>query len=428
MLLAVAWLRSLVDESDWSRRKAAAIEYFDEARTRASDGSPVDLFDPQDTVTWLLLQAETYASDRRYIVPAVSSQIASVMTRIGQNMERVFEIDGVETRARRLMTSERRQPQSGLFEILVALGYALEGWDVAFVPETPGRGRTHDLTVRKGRRKWAAECKRLGRTQYDKIEAAAVEAILDEAHRVCADADVCLTIDVAFTDEVQRLDVSCIADRVRAYLSNRSRRSWSETGCRGRIERIDFGPLRYVLNRDDVYFGSSRMLELLTGNYQHQLRYSFRGRWRPATGRPLYADAVYRANVIRWQSTSDAAVIAKGRHFRSIVSSAIGQLPSTMPGIVHIGVETWNGFRVDANRHIANFVHMRTFDPVGSRLRWVLGHYFAPEETASEMESAATEETVIPYRIGRHSTENPLPGRLLLSDDSRPGVHWVANP
>ena len=44
-----------------------------------------------------------------------------------------------EIRAERLMRYDKRQPDGGIFEILVALAYRRRGWTtVEFIPERPG--------------------------------------------------------------------------------------------------------------------------------------------------------------------------------------------------------------------------------------------------------------------------------------------------
>src|SRR3546814_6912392 len=43
---------------------------------------------------------------------------------------------------------------------------------------------------------------------------------------------------------------------------------------------------RSVLAKDDVYYASSRMIELLIGSYNHDFAHSMAGKWRPSRTRP----------------------------------------------------------------------------------------------------------------------------------------------
>jgi hypothetical protein len=94
--------------------------------------------------------------------------------------------------------------------------------------------------------------------------------------------------------------------------------------------------------------------------------------------------------------------------------------------VVHVGYEAQDGNSVDDFRHQLNRIEMKTFDPGGSRLRWVYGNYLSPEHTNDPNESAALSETTATYRIGRHQTSDPLRGHLLFSDEpGTPGYHWL---
>jgi hypothetical protein len=143
-------------------RLEAVKTFLVAARERMREGVPTDLFDPADTAAWYILQAETFATDRAFWTPEGVMRAVPLLIRIGKELPLLLSIKDVEERAARIMLRERRQPDGGIYELLVALAYRRGGWHrVEFVPETPGRGRTPDLNVfRKGSR-WAVECKRL---------------------------------------------------------------------------------------------------------------------------------------------------------------------------------------------------------------------------------------------------------------------------
>jgi len=168
------------------------------------------------------------------------------------------------------------------------------------------------------------------------------------------------------------------------------------------------------------------MIELLVGQYDHQSDHSISAKWRPVDHNLTYTDAIYHASIVSWRCVSPVAISKKARHFKSVMSNAERQLPSDRPGVIHIGVESYSGAQVDFSRHVANMLETRFFKPRNSRLRWVYGNYFVPEATTRHDESWAITETMVPYKVGSHRTEWPLPGHLLVSPENggRPGVHW----
>lgn len=201
---------------------------------------------------------------------------------------------------------------------------------------------------------------------------------------------------------------------------------WDDAVSAGRLTPPNWRLVREVMDRDDVYYGSSRMIELASGRYDDQADHSFSGRWRPAEGRPFYASTLYHCSVVTWISTARQAQLLKAQHFRRLIADAEGQLPDDRPGVVHVGFETMNGRASERLRHLRNVVEARLYTPRNPRFRWVYGNYFAPERTTARMETWALNESMVPYRIDRHRTAWPLPDHMLVSDEdeSQPGMHF----
>lgn len=427
VLRAVDWLKSFVPSRTMEARLDRARETLLAARQSWADGDEADAFDPADSAAWFLLQGETFATDRRLWVPEEMVRTVPYLTRLGKELDLLRSIPGADVRAERLMNSEKRQPESGIYELLVALAYKRRGWTkVEFVPEMPGSRRTPDLHVARPGSRWAVECKRLMVSKYEQQERATGRALAANIHALSLDLGRSLVVEVAYRCELSEVPAAYLFERVRDAVSGRHAGTWDDQISVGLAREVDWSLARRVLARDDVYFGSSRMIELVVGRYAHDADHSFRAKWRPAPKRPFYAEALYQASVVSWWSFSPAAQLKKARHFRSVLANAEGQLPADRPGVIHVGVETRSGSDVDALRHIRNFVEARTFTPAASRLRWVYGNYFVPEVTTRRDESWALTETMAPYRIGSHSTRWPLPGHMLLSpeDEAREGVHW----
>lgn len=425
VLLASAWFTELANKRNWQRRLATTRDRFMAAKASWAKGEPVPFYDPADTAAWYVFQANAYAADRMNWVPEEAVRMVPTFTRIGEELKALLTISGAEDRAARLMNADRSQPDGGLFELLVALAYHRDGWATSFVPERPGRAKTHDLDVLKGRRNWAVECKRMDRSSYEARERVRGDTLARAVHRLALDATRSIYMQVAFDAELGDVPDDYLAQHAAAYLGG-GPDFWCDELGMGTIREIDWSLARSVLAKDDVYYGSSRMIELLIGGYDHDFAHTMSGKWRPARERPFWASALYQASVVGWRNLSRAAIRKKAKHFRSIVAKATGQLPIDRPGVVHVGVESWAGNTADGVRHILNKLEMLDFDPGSSRLRWVYGEYFAPEVTTRSDESWAIEETSASYRIGKHGTREPLPHHMLLTPEAKinRGVHW----
>lgn len=426
VLLASAWLAELANRRTWQKRMQATRGHFLAAKESWARGEPVPFYDPTDTAAWYVFQANAYATDRMNWIPEEAVRMVPTFTRIGEELTTLLAIAGAEDRAARLMNADRSQPDGGLFELLVALAYARDGWDTMFVPERPGIAKTHDLSVRKGRSKWAVECKRMDRSSYEARERARGEELARAVHRLALAAGRSIYMQIAFDAELEVIPGDYLAGHAAAYLDGTGANHWRDANGIGTIREIDWSLAHDVLAKDDVYYGSSRMIELLISRYDHDFAHSMAAKWRPSRTRPFWASAVYQASVVGWRNRSNEAIRKKAKHFRATVAKAAAQLPKDRPGVVHVGVETWSGTTTDGVRHLLNKLEMMDFDPGDTRLRWVYGEYFAPEVTTRSDESWAIEETSAPYKVGSHRTGEPLPYHMLLTPEAKinHGVHW----
>jgi hypothetical protein len=427
VLSAVSWLLSLVPQSDWAPRAAAVEARFQSAKLEWAEGRRVPLFDPNDAIAWYVHQATRYADPTlrpNFFLPE-GYRIAPLFQRIGQLRSALMEMDGGEARAARLMTENIAQPDDGIYELLVAGAYARRGWDmVRFVPEAPGVEKRHDLDVERLGSSWGVECKRAGRSGYAKDERVAAERIAERAHALSRSAGRPLIILTKFREEVDLLGHDYLADKVQQFLGSSQPYEWKDDGGEGIVANVHWGRLHAVMSEDDIYFGSSRMVELVLGRYEPAMDFTMVGDWTPGEGRPLHATWVDHLSLVVWRSGSDEAARRKATHFRGLVAKASEQLPGDRAGVIHVGYEGVGGNSEDGRRHQLNRREMRTFTPGATGLRMVYGNYFLPELVTSRNESAAVTETLAWYPVGPGMPLQPLPGHMLFMDeDGLPGSH-----
>lgn len=423
----VEWLKSFVHEADMNGRLDKCRETYLTYRERWEDGLDVQLYDPKDHIAWHIFQAQTYAEGREFWVPDEAARIVPYIQKIGRDLEHLEKVSGIEKRAQRLMTSERRQPDGGIYELLVASAYKRHGWSkVEFIDETPGRGRTPDLHVARPGTRWAAECKRILRSSYAATEEKLGKAMAAKVHALSEAEGQAFVLDVRFHEELKEYPEEYLAERVRSLLPVQGIVEELDERADIRIRPVEWGLVRSVMEADFVYVGSTRMMELISGDHEHAASHSMSVRCRRALEKPSYADTIYHASLVNWVTTSQKALRKKADHFKKKIAGAEGQLPSDLPGVVHVGMESLGQQGVDQLRHYNNFLAAQGFSNSSSRLRWIYGNYFQVEVTTRQDESCAMEETMAPYRIGSHRTNEPLPGHLLVADDQEAnfGSHW----
>jgi hypothetical protein len=427
VLTAIAWLTSLVPSAQWAAREAAVEQHFQAAKSEWAAGRRVPLFDPSDAMAWYVHQARRYADPALrpdYFLPD-GYRIAPLFRRVGQLLPALRTVTGADERASRLMSGNSAQPDDGFYELLVGGAYARRGWDqVAFVPEAPGVGKRPDLHVDRPRSHWAIECKRAGRSGYARDERLAGERMADRVHAMTQAAGRSLIMLVSFRAELHLLGDDYLAEKAGRFLDGDQPFEWADEGSEGVAFDVFWRPLKAVLEHDDIYFGSSRMVELLLGRYDPTIDFSMADDWTPADHHPFHATSVERVSLAIWSSRSDAAARRKAMHFRSLVARAAAQLPVDRHGAIHVGYEAVGGNSADGRRHRLNRNEMRSFDPGSTGLRMVYGNYFTPELVTARNESAAVTETTAWYPVGPRRPLQPLPHHMLFMDeDGRPGSH-----
>lgn len=428
VLAAVNWLYELLPSTEIERRMEAVESRFQSAKLQWAQGNRIPLYDPGEKIFWYLHQALRYAKpDLRpdFFLPE-GYRIAPLFRRIGQLIPYLRSVKAADDRAMGLLAKDRAQPDDGIYELLVAGAYKCRGWEsVEFLAETPGVAKRNDLMVQRGAEHWAIECKRTGRSGYGNEERIAAEKIASFAHSLSKKTGKSFVILVQFTEEITTLSDRYLKKRVENFLTHLKPLEWSGKSSRGVIFEMPLADLYKVMAQDDIYFGSSRMVELILGKYDPIMDFSMDGCWTPAEGRPLHAHWVDQASLVVWGSTSKTAAQRKARHFRSVVGRASQQLPGDMPGAVHVGYETIGGNNVDGLRHHLNREVMLNFDPGKTGLRMVYGNYYMPELVTARNESCAVSETLAWYPVGASSESHSLPDHMLFSDgDGTPGYHW----
>lgn len=426
VLAAIGWLTSTIESQKWLERIEATRSEFEARKRRWAQHPGELLYDPSDAIAWYIFQANAYAVERHHWFEPDAYRITPLLKRLGQLLPHLDAVDGCMDRVHSLMTHGKSRPDDGLYELLVAGAYKRHWPEVSFVPERPGLEKTQDILVKAPRRRWAVECKRVNRSAYEKEERRSAELLSRRVHDFCREKGRSVVLTVSFQVELALVSDSYLAEKAASCIGAGKPVGWTEDVSIGVVKEVDWRLAQAVLRTDDVFFGSSRMIELLLGHYDNSADYSIEGDWTPSVTHPLHATQMSRASLVGWKSRSREAARRKAKHFRAMVAKANAQLPGDCPGVIHVGYEATIGNSEDRLRHLFNTREIRSFDPGASRLRWVYGNYMWPEHTNHPNESLAISETMAPYKVGRHRVAGPLPGHLLFLDDQgRPGSHWV---
>jgi len=199
---------------------------------------------------------------------------------------------------------------------------------------------------------------------------------------------------------------------------------WSDAVSIGRMQRLDFGPLRRILETDHVAMNSSRLHELLTGRYKRNA-HIINTLVVKFADNPLYIDECDGGTVFDWDSRSPASIDGKARDVLKRLADGNKQLPDGRPSIVHVGLEAVDGMEVEEARYEKVIKSISGFDPGTKQLEYAYVTWFAPESPPNN--SGAFDETCHWQAVTAHRPRPLEYGFLVLPDEegSRDGVHWL---
>lgn len=425
---AVDWFTSFMSADEWRSRRFAVLERFLNAATcsLAEDTAGVGrFFSADDQFAWYLFLGQANLDHPTVYDFMFGSRVLPTLRSIGRSLDLLKGVEGIGHRVQRMVGAERGQPNGGLFELLVAAAYRREGAEVRFLPEKPGVRKMHDMDILIRGQKWAVECKRMELGEYtEKERSRARELWLPTAHEVQR-RGLNVLANVQFASELDDISPEYLARHTTQWMSTASigPHRWEDRHGSGSIGKLDMSRLKALLKTDDVALHSSRMMELLTGEYKRNAKVIQVLLARMAEN-PLYVAECDQAIVLKWESHSPAAIDAKARDVLKRLADGVRQLPAEQPGVIHIGLEAVDGDDVERLRYDKVVRTITSFDSQGKELAYVYVHWFAPE--SSPTRSEAFDETC--HWAGRRPGHcRPLRDEMLVlaSDVAiRDGVHW----
>lgn len=423
----VDWLLTFVKPDEWKRRRFAALQRFVDSIAGVSHDPTGKgrFFDEKDQFAWYLFLGQAFLDHPTIYDFMFGSRVVPVLTAIGRDLELLKEVEGIEARIRRMIGSEKGQPNACLFELLVAAAYRRAGAEVTFLEERPGVAKTHDMDVSLDGIKWAVECKRLEGGEYTEVERARARKLWLPVAHAFHTRGLSVLCTTEFLVELSTVSDDYLARKAREWLGVDGLQpiSWSDGVSVGRMECLDLGPLQTVLATDDVAMNSSRMHELLIGRYKQNAHIISSLRVK-VSDNPVYVDSCDAGSVFDWESRSDTAIDKKARDIFKRLADGCAQLPDGRPGIVHIGFEAVDGLDVEAVRHQKVMASVAQFDPLNKGLEYVYVHWLAPE---SPPNTAMAFDETCHWQAVRPTSARPLESGLLVlppDTESRDGVHW----
>jgi len=374
------WLRAMIPAEEWSRRRLAhffalygAGEPF---RREDIPEVPYKLDADGDRGGWYLFLAEAWIDHIRDYEPAQGSRVIPLFQRLGCHFGLLLSIKGVADRAKRILTSEMKQPDGALFELIVAVAYRRAGWEVEFIDETPDH-KTPDFVVMGEAGIWSVECKRMSKSLYSRVERDQFWRRWRPAMSLIEARRLNYFYDLDFRAEVQDVPEDYLLELTHAKIRRNAALVVDDQWAVGTVNDIDLGPIQKEIKQRPVCNPSHQMFALLTGDYQPTRSYAGAMMTHAWSEHPRYVDEIEVASIARWQCSNPEALRLKSNHFRRQLVGANAQLKGWGPAVVHLGFEAMESELTEAARAPKLKDMVLNFDPQGTLLFWTYIHHFS---------------------------------------------------
>jgi hypothetical protein len=437
---ALRWFLEFIDPSDWKERVARIEDMLDRAfkpcpsERDARTHAPITFSD--DRIAWYLYLTQVALTNPVKYEPAQGSRVTPIFKRLGVHLDLLKTIGGVEKRIEKMLTSERRQPDSILFELLVAVLWRRNGYEcVQFIEEQPPK-KSPDIRAKHGSVEWFIECKRLQKSSdYSESERLKWLAMWTRFRPFLLGERLSAVFDIVFHVELNTLPDEFLIARLPGKLrlvqlpcDVIANETWSV-----RARPVDYKTAREHLAKYLVRYPSDQISELIGGKRDPNLGFTalIEGRFErmgEGAGKSNFLDELTFAAGAYWTCDAPSAIDRKARDIRRHLSASVSQLPDSGKCAIHVGLETLEGAAVETARLLRILETVATFDTAGKDLRWIYCHQF--QSYAPPDEAWVIDETVHPFGLKDGGPE-PLNWNALVipeGGDFQDGVHWLRKP
>ncbi|MEW5251193.1 hypothetical protein [Microbulbifer discodermiae] len=436
------WFIEYMGHDSWLDRRRKLIDYFrrqennqyENSENHDLENEKARLAFHEDWIAWYLYLAESLADRPAADEPGQSIRIYPFFATIGKFSKELKKVRGIDAKLHDLLKKRINQPDSVLFELVVAICYLKNGWKVEFIPEK-AETKTPDLHVARGDQDYFVECKRLSKTtQYAKEENAEWRKRWREVVPLLNKYPHSVFLDVKFKVEVAKTDVKIVAeafDNMASCGAVKSGDCYENEHVIICAKHINMGRVHSHLNKWLVRYPSAQLHSLVDDNYEPQGSYTFVGTVKLVTISPdnesvvnRFVDEIGKISCAKWECVAAESIDKKAKVVKNLLVKAVNQAPKNRSTIVHIGYETLHGPHIEYLRDAKIHALISSFCFNDKDIPSIFCHSFQPRLLEGEDWDFA--ETTKAYGFSE-DPHNLLHDNLLMDREESirvNGTHW----
>lgn len=432
---AYNWFRTFISDKDWQIRKAEIekeisivfvnhLSFID-----IRNGTLISI--QKDRIGWYLYLVYTSIHEPWRYDYHQGARIIPIFKRIGMNLDLVKGIEGINKKIKDLLRKRPSEADAILFEILTALLWVRNGWKVKIIEEGKTMSKSPDFEVNKNGVSWQVECKRQSKTgEYAYKETAKRQIMISHISELLIQYNVLL--DIKFHVELISLpdrylkdiltDIIPVTKKVGTIISNDT--------LDVELSFVDINYIQEYLKTNYVKDNSPQLIELIANKPVDNLSFTCgtKGNYfyiGDGEANNVFISDIYNAFGVQCYCDAEEAINAKARDVKSQIYSAIKQFDSGSNGIIHIGMETFDGPHVEKERAKKIIDTLVKIDPINCNMRWIYFHFF-------QSYSRSYDDWIIDETVDFASADvNSIPplqyGFIIIPEDLETmenGSHW----
>lgn len=388
------WLRSYIPEKDWLLRKDAIEKYLSyDFRSTQPFSEPLTagtlLVIKNDQIGWYLYLLQCLIFEPHKYEYYQGARIVPVFKRIGMNLDMVKKIGGINKKVRELTNRRRSEADAIFFEILTALMWVRNGWQVSFLEEGKG-SKSPDLFAIKNNESWQIECKRQRKSSdYTYKETEKRQIMASYISEILLQYNVIL--DITFHVELISLPNTYLKDLLRHKipLVDKPGKLISNNEVDINVEFVNIERIKNHLAKFCVKDVSPQLLDLIANRKVDHAGFTsgiLGNFFRLGDGEAnnLYISHIEKAFGIHWLCDAEQAIDSKARDIKKHLTDAIEQFNLDSKAVIHIGMETFDGPEVEKKRFRKISKTLESLKPNETNLRWIYYHFFQSYSRSNE--------------------------------------------
>ena len=341
------------------------------------NGTPYSSRAPKDPLFFYIAVCTAIARNKgRSYIPIEYARIYPMLFNLNNRWDVTKKIKNFDERFNNLCSQKPSQSvDSILFEILVAIYYAEEGFEVEFIPATDKK--SPDLKIYKDGHTKYIECKKMQRANaytYDELDSwyALSGDLLKIANKYCYDGYIAFRFRQPFSEINLRKIKRYFIRRMQSRNHLKKFRIIDDKSAKITFFPFSSGKLNTIIEQP-ITKSVPSLINYLTGEFNYRLIYKtlFGGKFSDNSDINLISSAI----IFSCQFSYTKALEKKSQHIKRLLTDAAKQISEERPGNIHILVEECHNEYIHRLRCQKNIDVIHNFIDINRGVEYIFVHY-----------------------------------------------------